>query len=251
MQSTGKARNLLEVIATAVCISLPFWVGLSINARAQQPGTTSQPSATPDKPKPSGTEETNGSHVLGFMPNHLTVEDPTSHPPVLTVNQKFKSMAENTFDPFEFLIVGAVAGIGQARNDPRSWAQGGKAYGKRYAAAFADQADWNFWVEAALPSLLKEDPRYYRMGQGGALKRTGYAISRIFVIRTDSGHSTFNFPEIAGAGISAAMANAYYPSENRTLSKNLSRWGFLIGEDTVLNILKEFWPDIRHHISSN
>ncbi|HLY62191.1 MAG TPA: hypothetical protein VKV95_15725 [Terriglobia bacterium] len=183
------------------------------------------------------------------MPNHLTVEDPTSHPPALTVNQKFKYMAENTFDPFEFLIVGAVAGIGQARNDPKSWGQGGKAFGKRYAASFADQADWNFWVEAALPSLLKEDPRYYRMGQGSALKRTGYAISRIFVTRTDSGHVTFNFPEIAGAGISSVISNAYYPSDDRTLSKNLSRWGFLIAEDTVLNIFKEFWPDIHHHSS--
>lgn len=250
MQSNGRVSKFRNMFSAAGCLSLLLFVGLSTNAWAQQPGATSQPSTTTqDKPKPSGTEETNGSHVFGFMPNHLTVEDPTAHPPALTVSQKFKYMAENTFDPFEFFIVGAAAGIGQARNDPKSWGQGAKAYGKRYAASFADQADWNFWVEAALPSLFKEDPRYYRMGQGGALKRTGYALSRIWVTRTDSGHMTFNFPEIAGAGISSGISNAYYPSEDRTLSKNLSRWGFLVAEDTVLNVLKEFWPDIRHRIS--
>jgi len=248
MHITSRFSYLRRTVSGNLCLVLLLLVA-TIECRAQQPGANPQPSDSSDKSKPSGGGETDGSHVFGFMPNHLTVEDPTSHPPALTVNQKFKYMAENTFDPFEFLIVGAVAGIGQARNDPKSWGQGGKAFGKRYAASFADQADWNFWVEAALPSLLKEDPRYYRMGQGSALKRTGYAISRIFVTRTDSGHVTFNFPEIAGAGISSVISNAYYPSDDRTLSKNLSRWGFLIAEDTVLNIFKEFWPDIHHHSS--
>jgi hypothetical protein len=74
-------------------------------------------------------------------------------------------------------------------------------------------------------------------------------MSRIWVTRTDAGGTTFNFSEIVGAGASSAISNLYYPAENRTLSKNLSRWGILVGEDTLFNLLKEYWPDIRHKIS--
>jgi hypothetical protein len=100
-------------------------------------------------------------------------------------------------------------------------------------------------TEAVVPALLKEDPRYFRLGTGGFLKRTGYAVSRIWVTRTDAGGRSFNFSEIMGAGASAAISNIYYPRENRTMSANLSRWGVMVGEDTFFNLLKEYWPDIR------
>ena len=103
-------------------------------------------------------------------------------------------------------------------------------------------------TEAVVPSLLKQDPRYFRLGTGRFFKRSGYAMSRIWVTRTDAGDTTFNFSEIGGAGISSLISNVYYPPENRTLSKNLSRWGILVGEDTFFNLLKEYWPDIRHKV---
>jgi hypothetical protein len=106
---------------------------------------------------------------------------------------------------------------------------------------------------AAAPSLtcgfgLKEDPRYFRLGTGGFFKRTGYAVSRIWVTRTDAGGRTFNFSEIMGAGASAGISNIYYPREDRTMSANLSRWGVMVGEDTFFNLLKEYWPDIHHKL---
>jgi hypothetical protein len=103
-------------------------------------------------------------------------------------------------------------------------------------------------TEAVVPALLKEDPRYFRLGSGGFFKRTGYALSRIWVTRTDAGGTTVNFSEIAGAGLSSGISNFYYPPEDRTLSKNLSRWGIMVGEDTFFNLLKEYWPDIRHKL---
>jgi hypothetical protein len=246
MKISGQFFKIRWGIACTGCLLL--LVGFGINLQAQQAGTTSHPSDSAASPQTDDAKATEGRRVLGFMPNRLTVEDPASHPPVLTSKQKFGIMAANTFDPFEFGIVAVVAGIGQAHNSPKAWGQGWDAYGKRYAASFADQASWKFMTEAALPSLLKEDPRYYRMGQGGAGKRMGYAITRIFVTRTDSGRKTFNIPEIAGAGIATGISNAYYPRGQRSFSENMSRWGFLIGEDAALNVLKEFWPDIRHHI---
>lgn len=211
-------------------------------ALAQQPAPdlSQAPTARETQAKSSKPEK--------GIPKGLTVEDPLSHPPPMTAKQKFEATLDKTFDPFEFSWVAVIAGVQQARNELRSWGQGWGAYGKRYAASFADQADFNIMVDAVLPSLLKDDPRYFRMGQGGVFKRSGYAITRILVTRTDSGNKTFNFPEIAGSGISSGIANAYYPSEYRTLSKNLSRWGLWLGEDAALNLFKEFWPDVRHRI---
>lgn len=246
MKISGQFSKIRWGIACTGCLLLLG--GFGIDLQAQQAGTTSQPSGSSAIPQTDDAKATQGGRVLGFMPNRLTVEDPASRPPALTTHQKFGIMAANTFDPFEFGIVAAVAGIGQARNNPKSWGQGWDAYGKRYAASFADQASWKFMAEAALPSLLKQDPRYFRMGQGSAGKRMGYAITRVLVTRTDSGHHTFNFSDIAGAGIATGISNAYYPGSERTVQENMSRWGFLLGEDALLNVLKEFWPDIRHHI---
>jgi len=219
-------------------LSLLFVLVMSGNAQAQQPAPESSQVPSTHEPQSKSSKPEMG----------LTVEDPLSHPPPMTAKQKFGATLESTFDPFDFSWVAMIAGVQQARNEPKAWGQGWGAFGKRYAASFADEADFNFMVDAVLPSLLKDDPRYYRMGQGGVFKRSGYALTRVLITRTDSGHKTFNLPEIAGAGISSGISNAYYPSEYRTLSQNLSRWGLWVGEDAALNLIKEFWPDVRHKI---
>jgi hypothetical protein len=166
----------------------------------------------------------------------------------LPAEGKFKLAAEDSFDPYAYLLAGMFAEVGQAQHDPKSWGQGWGSFAKRYVASFADQTDENMMTEAVLPVLLKEDPRYFRLGQGSFFKRTTYAMSRIWVTRLDAGGQTFNYSEIAGAAASSAISNLYYPSEDRTLSKNLSRWGIFVGGDTFFNLLKEYWPDIHHKI---
>jgi hypothetical protein len=177
------------------------------------------------------------------------VEIPKLKIPPLTVGEKFKLAAQDSFDPYAYVVAGAFAGLAQSQNDPNSWREESwSPYIKRYLASFADQTIENMMTEAVVPTMLKQDPRYFRMGSGSFFKRTGYAVSRIWVTRTDAGGTTFNFSEIGAAGLSSVIANLYYPPENRTLSKNLSRWGILVGEDTVFNLLKEFWPDIKQKI---
>jgi len=174
------------------------------------------------------------------------VENPNIRMAPLSAKGKFKLAVEDSFDPYAYVVAGAFAGLGQTKGDPKSW--GEESWGpyiKRYAASFADQTSENIMTEAVVPSLLREDPRYFRLGTGGFLKRSGYALSRIWVTQTDAGHRTFNFSEIMGAAASAGISNIYYPREDRSMSANLSRWGVMVGEDTFFNLLKEFWPDIR------
>lgn len=103
-------------------------------------------------------------------------------------------------------------------------------------------------AEAVLPALVRQDPHYFRIERGSFLERTGYALSRSWVTRTDVGGKVFNFSEILGAGVSLTISNLYCPRENRTVSKTLGRWGILVAEDSFFNILKEYWPDMRRKI---
>jgi hypothetical protein len=218
-------------------------------AEAQQAATSGSQTSTNSEPPAADSVQPKNDRIFGVLPNYRTVENPNIRMAPLSAKGKFKLAVEDSFDPYAYVIAGAFAGFGQTKDDPKSW--GEESWGpfaKRYAASFADQTNENIMTEAVVPSLLKEDPRYFRLGTGGFFKRTGYAVSRIWVTQTDAGHRTFNFSEIMGAGASAGISNIYYPREDRTMSANLSRWGVMVGEDTFFNLLKEYWPDIHHKI---
>jgi hypothetical protein len=102
---------------------------------------------------------------------------------------------------------------------------------------------------AVLPTVFRQDPRYFQSGKGSFTHRTGYAISRIFMTRTDSGHQQFNFSEVFGSALSAGISTySYHPHEDKTLPNTLSVWGTQVGYDTITLVIKEFWPDIRRKI---
>ena len=88
--------------------------------------------------------------------------------------------------------------------------QGVAGYGRYYWHIFVDTGVGNYMTEAIVPTLTKEDPRYYTLGKGGFLKRSGYAVSRLFITRTDAGHNTFNFSEMIGNGAAAGIGNAVW-----------------------------------------
>jgi len=181
------------------------------------------------------------------LPNYLTVENGKQIPP-LTTGQKFKLVALGVFDPVEFPYVGVIAAIDQAENTDPSYGRGAKGYAKRYGAAFADTAIENFMVGAVFPTMLHQDPRYYQLGKGGFWHRAGHAALRIFITRTDSGKTQFNYSEVAGSAVAAALSNTYHPPHDRTALNSANIWVTQIWGDAVAFELKEFWPDIRRKL---
>jgi hypothetical protein len=204
---------------------------------------TSQAPNTTEK-----TEKKKSDRMFYVMPNYLTVDN-QSQVPSINWKEKFSITLKGTFDPYEFVIVGVVAGIRQAEDAYPAFGQGAAGYGKRYGAAFADQADGNIMVGAVFPSILKTDPRYFRLGRGGFRHRFGYAVGRIFIGRKDSGGHMFNVPEFLGNATAIGISNAYYPAVNRSFSSNFTNWGLQMGIDAFGNELKEFWPDIHNRFS--
>jgi hypothetical protein len=200
------------------------------------------------KAQPNLENGTSNDRLFYALPDFLAVQA-TQLPP-LSTGQKFKVIARISFDPVAYPWYAALAGIGQGENSERGFGQGAAGYGKRYGAAFADGAIENFMTGAILPSLLREDPRYYQLGKGTFWRRTAYAISRIFVTRTDSGHQRFDYSEIFGSALSAGISTyGYHPPADRRLANAASVWGSLVGYDTLTTVATEFWPDIRRKLS--
>jgi hypothetical protein len=193
--------------------------------------------------------EDDNKRILGVIPNFQTVSDPnqTFHP--LTVKQKFGLFAKETFDPF---VVGAgIAGaaLSQIDNDAPKYGVGAGPYAQRFGAAVADIATQNFFSDAVLASLLHEDPRYFRKGpEFGFWNRMYYAVSRVFVTRTDAGNNRFNFSGIGGMSMGIALSNAYYPGSSVNASEVGTRFGTSLVASALGNILPEFWPDIHEKL---
>ena len=122
-------------------------------------------------------------------------------------------------------------------------------YLKCFAATEADANISSFFGDFLLPVVMRQDPRYFRLGQGPFGKRVGYAVSRVFVTHADSGRTVFFASALSGTVIGAAASNLYYPVQDRGFSHSLSRIGLDLGNTALFNIAVEFWPDIKQKLS--
>jgi hypothetical protein len=196
-----------------------------------------QPQAPPDK------------RIFGVLPNYRTANESAVYTPI-TTKQKFIIASKDSFDYPLVLVAGGVAGLGQITDTNPSFGQGVAGYARRLATGYADQVIGNMMTEGLFPMLLREDPRYFRRGHGSKWSRTWYAATRVFVTRTDSGGTRFNFSEVVGNSTAAAISNAYEP-DGRNVDDNLEKLGMQIGIDAFSQVLKEFWPDIKHKLFSH
>jgi hypothetical protein len=262
-----KGRNLLVGCALAAICTVAF----ARVARAQSSDTSQTQTHAPAQSggvqnstthvlpgqttaaKQQTMQERNGGsneRVLWVLPNFLSVEEDSYKGPI-TAGQKFKLVTRSSFDPAEFVWYGLLAGISQAQNSEKEYGQGAAGYGKRYGSQFGDGVIESYMVEAIFPVVFRQDPRYFRTGQGGVWRREGKVLKRLVVTKGDNGNSQFNISEIGGAGTAAAISTySYHPSNEHDFGDVASTWGTQIAFDGLEMTFKEFWPDIRqklHH----
>jgi hypothetical protein len=197
-----------------------------------------------------GSEGKQTKRILGIIPNFRSVSVDEKLPP-LSPRAKFKLTIEDSFDYSNFIYVGILAGISQTENSYPEFHHGAPAYARYYWHSFADTLNGNMMTEFIVPTATREDPRYYTLERGSFLKRTGYAVSRLVVARTDSGGTSPNFSEIVGNGAASGISGLYYPSQERTWTKTGQRWVTQVGLDGVSNLVKEFWPDVNSKLFRN
>jgi hypothetical protein len=181
--------------------------------------------------------------MLGVIPQYSVTSRHDA--PALTPREKFRLMARGTINPFEFVATGLQAGISQATDEFPGYGEGATGYSKRYGAALADQTSSQFFSNYFYPVLFKEDPRYFRLGEGTVKHRILYSLEQEFVVVNDNRTRGFNFSNVLGAITSGALSNAYYPAEERTWGDTLNRSSIALVYGSAGGLVDEFWPDIQ------
>ena len=238
----------------------------ALTAQTADPNTQSQPAssgeqstqpakAVPETPQaPAGkteqekeVERKEQSHrLLGVIPDFGSTSRHNASP--LTPGEKFHLFAKSAFDPVEFGVVGFQAGLSQAEDEFPEYGQGAAGFGKRYGATLADEVSSSFWANYFYPVLLKEDPRYFRLGEGKVSHRFKYALMQEVVAHTDSGGRTFAWENVLGAFTTGGVSNLYYPPAERGFGLTLSRSAISVGYGSLGGLVDEFYPDIAKHL---
>ncbi|HLV96698.1 MAG TPA: carboxypeptidase-like regulatory domain-containing protein [Candidatus Acidoferrales bacterium] len=194
---------------------------------------------TPSQAAEAQLKDEEKQRVLGMVPNFYVTYIRDAAP--LDAKQKFQLAWKSSIDPVTFGIVGATAGLQQAANQFGGYGQGAQGYGKRLGAAYADVTISTFIGGAILPSLLKQDPRYFYKGRGSKRSRIMYALAASVICKGDNGHWQANYSNILGSVASGGISNLYYPPQSRNdAALTFESAALAIGATAGANLLQEF-----------
>lgn len=225
-----------------VCCGVLTRLGL-----AQQPA----PATNPDPPPvtaasgaPPVVQAPPDKRVFGVLPNYRTANMTAEYHPI-TAKQKMTIALKDSFDYPLIGLGAAYAGLYQLDDSHPQFGQGFKGYLRRFGTSYCDQVVGNMLTEGILPIAFHEDPRYFRLGEGKKWHRTSYALTRIFITKTNTGARSFNYAEVIGNGTATLIGWSYY-TDTRDAPDFLQAWGTQLATDAISQVLKEFWPDIKH-----
>src|SRR5579864_511385 len=231
---TGEVMRawVVALIVAAICVS-----------------AAAQSVTRPEKPLPSAPAPGSSSPV---SPAASAKEPPVIVEPVgppaytpLTSHQKFHIFVQQTYSIYTVANTAFDAGWAQMTDDWPAYGQGMEGYGKRYGALLANHEAGTFFENFFFPTLLHQDPRYFRKGEGHSLfARVPYAASRVLITQSDSGHSTFNSSLLLGLLFVDGVTNAYYPRPERGFGNTMTRFGGSVLSSAETNLLREFMPDM-------
>lgn len=259
VQSTMQFLRRALLLFSAILPGLAF--GRATSMQAQEAATVASAAVTlPDAPSqpaamqsPSQQEQAEmqlnreeHQRILGVVPNFNTTDNQNAAP--LSARQKFRLAFRSAVDPFTFVAVAADAGIGQAENDFPGYGKGAAGYGKRFGASYADSFDGTLWGNAIFPTLLHQDPRYFRKGRGSFTRRLLYAVSTTVWARNDNGTWGPNYANVAGSIVAGGISNLYYPASDRGIGLTFQRAFTVTAEGALGAIGVEFWPDVSRRL---
>jgi Carboxypeptidase regulatory-like domain len=184
-------------------------------------------------------KEEEKQRVFGVIPNYYVTYEPNAAP--ITTKHKFELAWKSASDPVTLVGVGVLAGIGQAGDRWGAYGQGAQGYAKRYGASYANVFASTFIGGAVMPSVLKQDPRYFYKGSGSKRSRILYAAASSVICKGDNGRWQPNYSNVIGSFAGAGLQAAYLPANDRRgsgfiLSSALIR----LGETSLASVLQEF-----------
>lgn len=171
--------------------------------------------------------------------------------PPMSSSDKLRYAVGNSISPFAFIEAASKAGFYQETGFRKKYGSGASGYFKQFGASWGDSALRNMTGSYLYASLLHEDPRYYRRGEGGFGNRLWYAVNRTFVTRRDEGGAVFNWASVLGSTTSAGLSNFYLPANDRTASMGVENTVWFLAGTAANNVIQEFLPGLYHHLNKH
>jgi hypothetical protein len=165
----------------------------------------------------------------------------------LTARQKFDVFIHSTYSPRTFAnaAIDEAADRAEGNHLDRGYETGFRGVGQAYGINLATNETDVFFQRFLFPTLLKQDPRYFRNPDLPFFQRALYAMSRVLVTRTDSGGQTFNSSRILSIAAAREVADLYVPGERQGMGPLAGCVSFTLLRDAGMNLAHEFWPDLR------
>ena len=177
--------------------------------------------------------------ILGFVPNYFVSYYPNAAP--MKPEQKFQLTMKSDFNPFTLALTTLFVWGEQQAGMYSGYGTEEKSFAKRFGAAYATLGVGTMIGDALLPSLLKQDPRFYYKAHGSVPSKLFYAISRAVICKGDNGHWEPDYSAIIGHFAAGGIANLYLPQQNRKGVALMVQGGLVgLGFNAFVNVLQEF-----------
>lgn len=151
-------------------------------------------------------------------------------------------------DPANVGTILGVSAVTLAIDQHSAYGSGWQGFGKIAGVSLLQDATGQFLGVFALPSLLHQDPRYYRMQHASVPKRILYAVSRTAISRHDDGSYMPNYSTLLTYPISAEIDNLYVPGIHGDGPSTTKRIFTGLATDPANNLLAEFLPDVASRV---
>jgi hypothetical protein len=156
------------------------------------------------------------------------------------------SYAEHIAGKRSLIAAAESAAVQQARNSPREWGQGAAGFAKRFGSSFGKHVVKGS-VEFVLAGPLHEDLKYHRSETPGVGPRLEHALlSTVLTRKTTDGTDTIAVARISGTVTGGFVSRLWQPARLRTFASGAGSVGVSFGVDAGFNVVREFWPEIRH-----
>lgn len=194
-------------------------------------------------------KEQEKQRVFGLIPNFYASYIPDAAP--LRPKHKFELAWKSGSDPITLIGVGGLAGLDQAGDRWHDYGQGAQGYAKRLGATYANVFSSTFIGSAIMPSILKQDPRYFYKGTGSKRSRLLRAISASVWCKGDNGQWQPNYSNVIGSFAGSGLQVLYLPKKDRGGAGFVVSGALLrLGETSLAGVLQEFLiPKLRSHTS--
>jgi len=229
----------------------------SSSSSTQTPNQTTAQTTDADQQKPSDEgnqpqtaeeqlKQQKKQRVLGIFPAFNTSYSYSA--PSLTSKEKFSLAFRTQIDPVSFATAGFVALLSQALGTHSGYGGGIGGYAKRYGQTYTDSFNGQMIGNALLPSVLHQDPRYFRMGRGSVKRRLLYALGTSVIARHDDTHRWEpNYSNVLGNFAAGGISNLYLPEDERGIGATFRGGLVVLAEGAAGSVFQEFWPDLSRH----